>query len=72
MVSNLGEGSRVPEQIVKAAMQARVMSFHAETSRAVRDWDPVCCLEAVNMEISISASATGIIEAITAAPEQDV
>jgi biotin carboxyl carrier protein len=62
----------VAEQIVNAPMKARVIRFHAEKGKAVKERDPICDLEAMKMEIPILAPAAGTIKAIMATPGQEV
>lgn len=62
----------MPEQVVKAPFKAKVIRFHFEKGAQVKEKDRVCDIEALKMEVVVSAPAAGRIKEIHVSPGQDV
>ena len=60
------------ETIVEAPMAGRVIRVHAQSGSRVREEDRICDMEALKMEIPISAPVSGTIKAIYVSPGQSV
>lgn len=60
------------EQVMKAPMRARVVRFHVQKGGAVKAKDRVCDIEAMKMEIVVSAPAAGTIKEIHVTAGQQV
>ena len=60
------------EQIVKAPMRGRVLRVHVEKGSQVKERDRMCDIEALKMEMPITAPVSGTIKEIHISPGQAI
>lgn len=60
------------EEIVEAPMTGRVIRIHAQSGNQVKEGDRICDIEALKLEIPITAPASGTIKTICVSPGQAI
>lgn len=54
----------VDGQVIKAPMPGKILSIRVQVGSAIKEGQTVCTLEAMKMEMPISATASGTVKAI--------